>query len=472
MKNFDILLYLLTAIILLAPYPTKAQDKNPVLKNAPDKNLVLNPSFEIYEKCPSEPTSMDYSHKLIPDWNYPTIATPDYFNRCGTGEVRVPNNFAGVSEPHSGNAYIGAILTGTEYNYREYFQGTLRIPMVKGKKYCVQFYYRLASFSKFAVDQMSVYFTETMLLSTTKENLNVNPQLNNKPGLFLDNIEGWELYCQPYTASGNEKYFTVGNFKNYDNTNYVVTDKNVVNLRNKQYAYYYFDDFSIKELEDCNDCPCVPHSMDVALIDSSYTGGFDPRTGMFKGRSNDGKITLAVRGGTPPYNISWSNNATGNSLTNLPAGIYRYTAKDQFNCTSTGTIEFKQPEIPKDYGEELKLIEEGTAVVLNNIFFEFNKTNLLPASFGELDKVVKFINDNNLKLIEIGGHTDSDGSDEYNKTLSLGRAKSVVDYLISKGIDPAKLQAAGYGKSRPIETNLTAEGKAANRRVEFLLVKK
>ncbi len=310
---------------------------------AQDKNLVLNPGFEIYEKCPIGPTSMDYSHKLIPDWNYPTIGTPDYFNRCSSSEVRVPNNFAGVSDPHSGNAYMGAILTGTEYNYREYFQGTLKTPMVKGRKYCVQFYYRLASFSKFAVDQMSVYFSETLLISTTKENLTVTPQLNNKPGLFLDNIEDWELYCQSYTASGNERYFTVGNFKNYENTNYVVTDKNAVNLRNKQYAYYYFDDFSIKELENCNDCPCVPHSMDVALIDSSYTGGFDPRSGMFKGKPNDGKITLAIRGGTPPYTINWSNNSSGTSLSNLSSGNYSYTVNDQYNCTSKGTIIFKQP---------------------------------------------------------------------------------------------------------------------------------
>jgi outer membrane protein OmpA-like peptidoglycan-associated protein len=441
--------------------------------NAQDKNMVLNPGFEIYEKCPVEPTSMDYSHKLIPDWNYPTIATPDYFNRCSTGEVKVPNNFAGVSEPHSGNGYVGAILTGTEYNYREYFQGSLRVPMVKGKKYCIQFYYRLASFSKFAVDQMSIYFSETLLLSGTKENLTVTPQINNQPGLFLDNIEDWELYCQSYTAAGNERYFTVGNFKNYENTNYVVTDKNAVNLRNKQYAYYYFDDFSVKELENCNDCPCVPHSMDVALIDSSFTGGLDPGTGIISNKINDGKITLAIRGGTPPYTINWSNKASGTSLTNLPAGIYTYQIQDQYNCTSRGTIVFKQPEVPKDsLNEGLKLIEEGTAIVLKNIFFEFNKTTLLPASFEELDQVVKFISDNNLKLIEISGHTDSDGSDIYNKTLSLGRAKSVVNYLISKGIEPSKLIPAGYGKSRPIETNLTAEGKAANRRVEFLLVKK
>lgn len=439
---------------------------------AQEKNLVENPGFEQHEKCPEAPTSMDFSHKLLPGWTYPTIATPDYFNRCGTGEVRVPSNFAGVSEPHGGNAYMGAILTGTEYNYREYFQGTLLKPLEKGKMYCVQFHFRLASFSKFAVDQLSMYFSETEIKSTIKENLGVTPQLKNKPGLFLDNIEDWNLFCQVYTATGNERYFTVGNFNNYENTNYVVTDKNVMNLRNKQYAYYFFDDFSVKELIDCNDCPCVPHTMDVALIDSSYTGGFDPRTGVFKGKKNDGKITLAIRGGTPPYTIDWSNKASGTSLNDLSYGTYSYIAKDKYSCTATGTIVFKQLETPVNPDEGLKNIEEGTAIVLKNIFFEYNKTTLLPISFSELDKVVAFINDNNLQLIEISGHTDSDGSDVYNKTLSQGRAKAVVDYLISKGIPSVKLRAVGYGKSKPIDTNHSAEGKAINRRVEFLLVKK
>lgn len=436
------------------------------------ENLVLNPSFEIYEKCPEQPTSMDYSHKLVPHWSYPTAATPDYFNRCGTGEVRVPSNFAGVSEPKSGNAYIGAILSGTDINYREYFQGSLKHPLEKGKQYCVQFYYRLASYSKFAVDQLSVYFTEAEIKNIIQENLPVIPQLNNTPGLFLDNIEDWNLYCQVFTATGNEQFFTVGNFKNYDNTNYVVTDKNMVNLRNKQYAYYYFDDFSVKELVNCNECPCVPHSMDVVLIDSSYTGGFDIRNGVFKGNKNDGNITISVRGGTPPYIINWSNKATGTSLKNLSDGTYKYIVKDKYNCTATGNILFKKPEIQEDTDKGLKNIEEGTAIVLNNIFFEFNKTNLLSVSFKELDRIAAFITDNNFQLVEISGHTDSDGSDIYNRTLSLGRAKSVVNYLISKGIDPSKLRAVGYGKSRPIETNLNAEGKAVNRRVEFLLVKK
>lgn len=440
---------------------------------AQSKNLVLNPSFESYEKCPQDHTPFDKSHKLLPGWTYPSYATPDYFNRCSPGQVKVPNNFAGVSEPKTGDAYMGAILTGTERDYREYFQGTLSEPMVKDKMYCVTFYYRLASMSQFAVDQLSTFFVDLEVKSTIKSNLAVEPQLTNKPGLFLDNIEDWEQYCQVYTAKGGERYFVVGNFNNYDHTNYVVTDKNTVNLRDKKYAYYFFDDFSIKPLENCNDCPCVPQNMDVVVMDSLYTGGLDPRTGVFKGKVNDGKISLGIQGGTTPYTVSWSNNMSGPKLTGLPAGTYNYIVKDKYNCTSKGKIVFKEPEVNTDTASNnLMNIQEGAAIVLKNIFFEYNKTNLLPASFPELDKVVTFIKETDAKLIEISGHTDSDGSDAYNKTLSQGRAKSVVNYLISKGIEATRLQAAGYGESRPIDTNLTTTGKAQNRRVEFLLKKK
>lgn len=437
------------------------------------KNLVLNPSFETFEKCPQDHTPFDKSHKLIPGWTYPTYATPDYFNRCSSGQVKVPNNFAGVSEPKTGNAYMGAILTGTERDYREYFQGTLSEPMEKGKMYCVSFHYRLASMSKFAVDQLSLFFVDLEVKSTIKANLAVEPQLNNRPGLFLDNIEDWEQFCQVYTAKGGERYFVAGNFKNYDHTNYVVTDKNVANLRDKQYAYYFFDDFSVKLLENCNDCPCVPQNMDVVVMDSSYTGGVDLRTGVFKGKLDDGRIALGIQGGTAPYTVNWSNNMSGPNLKGLPAGTYTYTVKDAYNCTAKGKITFKEPEAIKDTAaSNLMNIQEGAAIVLKNIFFEYNKTNLLPASFPELDKVVAFIQETGAKLIEISGHTDSDGADAYNKTLSQGRAKAVVNYLISKGIEPERLIAVGYGESRPVDTNLTTEGKSQNRRVEFLLKKK
>jgi outer membrane protein OmpA-like peptidoglycan-associated protein len=446
------------------------------LLNSQSANLVLNYSFEEYEKCPQTFTPQDLSHKLVPGWTYPTKATPDYFNRCAPIRqegVSVPKNFAGESQPKTGDGYAGAVLSGTDDGYREYIQGTLKTPLVAGKKYCVHFAYKLASYSKFAVDQVSLYFSDVVVRNDLMVNLPFKPQINNKDGLFLDNIDTWDEICTVYEAAGNEKYFIIGNFRSYENTNYVATDKNMKNLMNKEYAYYYFDDIVILPLDNCTDCPCVHHDFEAEVIDTSYTGGLDPVTGTVPKKLNDGYIKVGMVGGTPPYRVEWSNGMKGHELKGLPAGDYKFTAYDAVNCQATGEVKFKEPEVLFDEFEEgLQTIEEGESIVLQNIFFEFNKTALLPASFPELDKVAAFVKDNNIRLIEIGGHTDSEGTEAYNQKLSEGRAKSVVGYLKSKGIPMERMQAVGYGELKPIDTNLTEAGRAVNRRVEFTLLKK
>ena len=164
---------------------------------------------------------------------------------------------------------------------------------------------------------------------------------------------------------------------------------------------------------------------------------------------------------------------TGPVLKNLPAGQYIYDARDANNCLSADTIVFTAPVIPKDeFLEGLKDIDEGSAVVLKNIFFEFNKTTLLPSSFSELDKVARFMTDEDIKMIEISGHTDNEGSDLYNQKLSEGRAAAVIAYLASKGVLADRMKAVGYGESRPVDSNQTEAGRAQNRRVEFTLIKK
>lgn len=436
-------------------------------------NLVLNPGFEEFEKCPEDYTPENLSHRLIPGWTYPTRATPDYFNRCSPRNVSVPKNFAGESEPHGGDGYAGAILSGTEESYREYIQGSLVSNMVKGQKYCIRFYYRLASYSRFAVDQMSLYFSSTEIKNDINVNLSYAPQITNKVGLFLDNIDEWEEFCTVYTATGSERFFIIGNFKNYDNTNYVVTDKNVVNLRNKAYAYYYFDDVIISPLDNCLNCPCVLHDFESRVTETHYTGGKDPVTGKVTRILNDGRIKIGLIGGTPPYLVDWNNGLKGTELRDLPAGKYIYSAHDANNCLASDTVIFTEPVIPKDeFLDGLRSIEEGSAVVLENIFFEFNKTDLLPASYPELDKVVSFMVEDNISLIEIAGHTDNEGSDSYNLKLSEGRAAAVVGYLASRGVKSDRMQSVGYGESRPVDTNLTEEGRAKNRRVEFILIRK
>ncbi len=125
--------------------------------------------------------------------------------------------------------------------------------------------------------------------------------------------------------------------------------------------------------------------------------------------------------------------------------------------------------------EPTEVIITDTEVVLNNVYFEFNKSNITEQGAAELDKLVKVMNENPLMAIFVKSHTDSKGSDEYNLLLSEQRAQATVQYLISKGISENKLTGKGYGSSEQkvkCGSNCTEEQDAQNRRSEFLIVKK
>jgi len=109
----------------------------------------------------------------------------------------------------------------------------------------------------------------------------------------------------------------------------------------------------------------------------------------------------------------------------------------------------------------------GNTITLDNIEFEFDKATLLPRSKMELSKLVDIMTDYPHLAITIGGHTDNVGSDEYNLKLSKQRAKSVVDFLIERNVEPNRLKYDGFGSTRPIATNTTDKGRALNRRVTF-----
>jgi outer membrane protein OmpA-like peptidoglycan-associated protein len=111
------------------------------------------------------------------------------------------------------------------------------------------------------------------------------------------------------------------------------------------------------------------------------------------------------------------------------------------------------------------------------VYFDFDKATLKDSSFASLDKIVGILKDNPNMFIEISAHTDNKGAASYNQRLSLARAKSVVAYLASKGIDKDRLWSKGYGATMPIAPNKNAdgsdnpEGRQKNRRIEFKVLK-
>jgi len=120
----------------------------------------------------------------------------------------------------------------------------------------------------------------------------------------------------------------------------------------------------------------------------------------------------------------------------------------------------------------LEPIEVGNKVILKNIFFDSNKFDIKPDSKAELEKLVDFLTVNPTLHVEISGHTDNVGNDQANQTLSENRAKAVFAYLINNKINPDRLVYKGYGKTQPIASNETEEGRGENRRTEFKIIAK
>jgi outer membrane protein OmpA-like peptidoglycan-associated protein len=116
-----------------------------------------------------------------------------------------------------------------------------------------------------------------------------------------------------------------------------------------------------------------------------------------------------------------------------------------------------------------KEIIEKVNYAAKNIFFATGSFKLLPKSFSSLDQVAVIMKSDNMLQIQVDGHTDAQGTDESNQTLSHNRAKAVKDYLVSKGVTETHTNSTGYGETRPVADNKTAAGRSKNRRVELIL---
>ncbi len=115
-------------------------------------------------------------------------------------------------------------------------------------------------------------------------------------------------------------------------------------------------------------------------------------------------------------------------------------------------------------------VTEDRIEINDKILFDFDKASIKPESHGLLDEIIQVIKEHpHIKKISIEGHTDSDGTDEYNQKLSEQRARSVARYLTRGGIPADMLTSNGFGETRPIADNDSDEGKEKNRRVEFII---
>jgi len=170
---------------------------------------------------------------------------------------------------------------------------------------------------------------------------------------------------------------------------------------------------------------------------------------------------------------SFSDETNGEFLVCVPTNrMYALNVSRKGYLFYSESFELKpDDEISIAFDVPLKPIREGQSIVLKNIFFETAKYDLKKESQAELRKLIEFLGENPDMSIEIGGHTDNVGNQNYNQQLSENRAKTVYSYLKENGIAEERLSFKGYNFSVPIASNNTEEGRAENRRTEFKIVK-
>lgn len=221
--------------------------------------------------------------------------------------------------------------------------------------------------------------------------------------------------------------------------------------------------------------------LELNVIAKSYENPEDDAS-KFLGMQSIDKAEISLFNTLTKEKIEEMTDKNGNAFFALVAETdYRVlvSKKDYFNksiiVSSKNYKDLDQVEITLRDTVELEKIFPQKEIVIDNIYYDLDKANLREESLPVLDKLVRFFEENNDLTIEIGSHTDSRGSEEYNQDLSQRRAQSVVDYFISKGIPKVQLIAKGYGETKILnkcinDVTCTEEEHQKNRRTSFRVV--
>ena len=182
----------------------------------------------------------------------------------------------------------------------------------------------------------------------------------------------------------------------------------------------------------------------------------------------NGKATVKVTGGTGNYLILWDSNEDGAQASKLKFGSHTVSVSDAKGCKTTATVNIKKRIIA---ALDVKKLQTGQTIQIEQLFFDADSTNMKSTSIPVMDEMYDFLRAYPQITVEIGGHTNDIPAHDYCDALSTARAKSVVDYLVKKGISGSQLTFKGYGKRKPLVSNRTSAGRKKNQRVEIKVLK-
>jgi outer membrane protein OmpA-like peptidoglycan-associated protein len=408
-------------LVAAVSFSTSIAQKN----KKPNEKLILNMNFDhVKGEDVTELNNIDVVGKGV---SSPTELKADVFHKEGSGDVKIPTNIYGMEDPTSengGDVYVGIVAykPGKAAGERSYVTIQLnnngsQVTLKKGLTYCVEYSLSLSESSKFACNNLAMYFSKDQLGDGAAGAVYLANDPNKKAAEYVvkgqmnkiyNGFFGWEKVCNTYIAKGDEKYITIGNFDKNETTKFQTVKKPKDSEADPlAHAYYYIDNVIIRLVDNVSECAC--------------------------------------------YNAR-------------PPKI-----EDNFSTL----IYDKEPEITDKMPIDKK-------IALQTIYFRQGKASLTQNAKKHMDFVIQEMNANPALKIEVSGNNDSLEvkagleSEEY-LDLDRERVKVVIKYFTSQGISEDRLKpiynATAVPSSEIVEDDEMDLMQAKNRRVEFKVVK-
>ena len=370
------------------------------------QNMVVNPGFEDMRDCPFSMNQLKFTKSWFPFGT--ADPSPDIFHECSYGTmVGVPTSIFGQQEAHRGKAYLGLIAYLTSKSGK-----TWKLP---------------ANHREFAMVQLT------------------------KPL-----VKGNSYYAEMWVSLAENCEYAVNSLGMYFTQNMPVIDWKAMDL-----GYYK---------------PQINSSPDTIL---NKIQGWTKISGTFIAKGDE--LALTIGNFTADKDLKSQKTKRKFPVSKkdkVPKNLQPMIAYYFIDDVVVRPVDPNEPIYPEELLVDKDVSEPdyfgpakvGNKFILKNIQFNFNETILLEPSFEELDKLYDYLVENIHIKIEVEGHTDNIGGDEYNINLSTKRAKAVSDYLTARGINEFRVDYRGFGSKKPIVSNDTPEGQALNRRVEFVIV--
>ena len=340
-------------------------------------------------------------------WNSPNKSTPQIFTTTASGSIYDSYGSAWSFNARTGKNVAGLKVHGNDSENRDYIQGTLTKALEVGKKYYFSFW---VHYHCSGANNIGIAFLPNPIKSKEEGLLELKPATYQAELTPYDKKNTWTLVRDSFIAYKPYESFVIGNFFNDGATK----------LEGSNYGHYfaYIDDILVVEAKE----------QELSTSEDSEA------------------------------KEDWAYNEA----------IAKEKPAEEKAPVEEVTVE--TAPIPEPAPEKTDVFTEKTPVNLNNITFDQASSNLSKSSYFTLDALAQLLAENPSQRVIVKGFASSEGSDRFNRTLSMERAQIVVDYLLEKGVNLSSVMVQAFGEANPVAPNDTEANRRKNRRVELELL--